>query len=219
MYVAAACCLPYQSKKYFYMSFDALQVTEGPELKARHDVEIGGMEGLQPEQLPQVGEEQQEDFLGGMDAGFDQADLAEPEDYMVGRPSLHHEGGPGEARRQADEDQSAIPRKPERLEPVSKKRTYVAETELEEYRKMKRRLVSFGPFDEEASTRTSRPVEESAIEVEMLQKHLDVLGDTDQIEETIVPKLREIVKRSDGEYVGYHLWDQYDPETRRKQAS
>ena len=28
--------------------------------------------------------------------------------------------------------------------------------------------------------------------------------------------LREIVKRSDGEYIGYHLWDQYDPETRRK---
>ena len=112
-----------------------------------------------------------------------------------------------------------MPRKPERLEPVSKKRTYVAETELEEYRKMKRRLVSFGPFDEEASTRTSRPVEESAIEVEMLQKHLDVLDDTDLIEETIVPKLREIVKRSDGEYVGYHLWDQYDPETRRTQAS
>ena len=69
--------------------------------------------------------------------------------------------------------------KSERLEPVSKKRAYVAETELEEYRKMKRRLVSFGLFEDEASTRTSRPVEESAIEVEMLQKHLDVLDDTD----------------------------------------
>ena len=119
-------------------------------------------------------------------------------------------------KRPAEEDRRVVQQQPARVEPLSKKKTYVPETELEEYRKMKRRLVSFAPYEDEASTRTSRPVEESAIEVAMLKKHLDVLDDTERIESTIVPKLREIVERSDGEYIGYHLWDEYDPATRRK---
>ena len=85
--VAAACCLPYQSKKYFFMSFDKLQVIEGPELKVSQDIDINGAEGLQSEHLPQAGEDQQDEFLGGMDAGFDQPDLAEPEEYRDGLPS------------------------------------------------------------------------------------------------------------------------------------
>ena len=70
------------------MSFDALQIIEGPELQPAHDAEIDAAEGFKSEHLPQEGEEQPDDFLGGMDAGFDDNNLAEHEEYKGERPSL-----------------------------------------------------------------------------------------------------------------------------------
>ena len=52
----------------------------------------------------------------------------------------------------------------------------------------------------------------------VIDKEKQLLDDTEYIEANIIKHLNEVVARSNGEYSGYHLWDDYDPATRKRQA-
>lgn len=54
-----------------------------------------------------------------------------------------------------------------------------------------------------------------SFDMSVIGKERALLEDTDYIEKNVEKHLKDVVTRSDGEYSGYHMWDEYDPATRR----
>lgn len=105
---------------------------------------------------------------------------------------------------------------------ASKMKPIFVETQLDEYRNLKRRLLRpSGAVGEEDGETQEQTVVSTIDHFEMaaVQKQEEMLSQTDFIETRIIPRLKESIRSANGSFSSFHLWDQYDPEAKKSEQN
>ena len=143
------------------------------------------------------------DFIGEPDIKIEPSIKIEPEE------SKGHEDNKADA----EPEERKEPRI--KVEGMARRPKLYPETELADYRAMKRRLLN--PSGRIEVTKATV----DTIDMLVLRKEAELLEGpegTAYIEDEIIPKLSEAIRKGQDRFRGFHLWEAYDPEVRKRKG-